>query len=128
MDTLVRGAVVGITAAILGLVLKKTSPETALMLALASCAAILIGAFEKADEVLEYVREVSAAGNIPTELTGPVLKCTGIAVVSKVSADACRDAGASSAAGAVELVGVVSGIAVSIPLIRSVLNILGGVI
>ena len=128
MDTLVRGAVIGITAAILGLVLKKTSPEIALMLALAACAAILIGAFEKAGEVLEYVRAISAAGSIPLELTGPVLKCTGIAVVSKISADACRDAGASSAAGAVELVGVISGLAVSIPLIKTVLNILGGVV
>ncbi len=128
MDTLVRGAVIGIAAAVLGLVLKKTSPEAALMLAVAACAAILIGAYEKADEVMSFAGEVAYAGDLTPELTAPVLKCTGIAVVSKISADACRDAGASSAAGAVELVGAVSGIAVSIPLIRSVFNILAGVI
>lgn len=128
MDALVKGAAIGITAAVLGLMLKKSSPELALLLAAAACAAILSGAFSAASSVIAFADGLADESGLSGELFEPVLKCTGIAVVSKLSSDVCRDAGASSAAGAVELLGAAAGIAVSIPLLRAVLNIIRGVV
>ena len=128
MDTLVKGAAIGITAAVLGLVLKKSIPELALLLAAAACAAILSGAYSSASDIIAFADGLAAESGLSGELVSPVLKCTGIAVVSKLSSDICKDAGSASAAGAVELIGAAAGIAVSIPLLRAVLNIVRGVI
>ncbi len=128
MDTLIKGAAMGITAAVLGLMLKKTGPELALLLAAAACAAILSGAFAMASDIVAFADDLALESGLSGELMAPVLKCTGIAIVSKLSSDVCKDAGAASAAGAVELLGAASGIAVSIPLLRAVLNIIRGVI
>ena len=128
MDAIVKGAAVGITAAVVGLVLKKTNPEQALLLAVAACAAVLAGAFVSASEIISFADDVAGESGLSGELVAPVLKCTGIAIVSKLSSDICRDAGASSAAGAIELAGSAAGIAVSIPILRAVLNAVRDVI
>ena len=128
MDAIIKGAAIGITAAVLGLLLKKSCPELALLLAAAACAAILAGIFETASGIVGFAENLAAESGLSGELVSPVLKCTGIAIVSKLSSDVCKDAGAGSAAGAIELAGAAAGIAVSIPLLRAVLNIIRGFI
>ena len=128
MDALVKGAAVGVTAAVVGLALKKTSPESALLLWTAAGVVILIGVFGTVSELTSFARELAGTSGLSGELVTPVLKCTGIAIVSKMSSDVCRDAGASSAAGAVELAGAAAGIAVSIPLLKAVLDMIRSVV
>ena len=128
MDALVKGAAVGVTAAVVGLALKKTSPESALLLWTAAGVVILIGVFGTVSELTSFARELAGTSGLSGELVTPVLKCTGIAIVSKMSSDVCRDAGASSAAGAVELAGAAAGIAVSIPLLKVVLDMIRSVV
>ena len=128
MDALFKGAATGITAAVLGLVIRKSNPELALMLAAAACAAVLSGAFSVLSEIIAFADDLAGESGITGELAAPVIKCTGIAIVSKLSSDICRDAGAASAAGAIELAGAAAGIAVSIPLLRAVMSIVRSVI
>ena len=128
MDALIKGAAVGMTAAVIGLALKKTSPELALLLWSAAGIAILIGAFDAVSEITRFTRELASFSVLSGELVTPVFKCTGIAIVSKISSDVCRDAGASSAAGAVELAGAAAGIAVGMPLLEYVLDMIRSVL
>jgi stage III sporulation protein AD len=128
MDALVKGAAVGVTAAVVGLALKKTSPEAALLLWTAAGVVILIGVFGTVAELTSFAQDIANTSGLSGELVTPVLKCTGIAIVSKMSSDVCRDAGASSAAGAVELAGAAAGIAVSIPLLKAVLDMIRSVV
>ena len=58
----------------------------------------------------------------------PVLKCVGIAVVSRVAAELCRDASHGAAAAAVEWTGSACAIGVALPLILGMLKTVGGLL
>ena len=61
-------------------------------------------------------------------LLAPVLKCVAAAVVTQIAADLCRDASQSALASAVELCGALFALGISMPLIVSMLKMLGGLL
>lgn len=123
MTLLVKAAVTGIAGAIIALLLKKTSPELGLALSVAVSLMGALLAMELAaglGDILEMVKE--DIGLSPA-VVAPVIKCVGIGIVTRLSADICKDAGQSAAASAVELCGAACALATSMPLIRSLLAV-----
>ena len=113
-----------VVGALLALVLKKVSPELALLLALAAVAAVLLFLAEALGELLDFLREVGAASGLSEDLFIPLYKTAGIALVVKAGGSLCRDAGESALASAVETAGTVCALLVSLPLLRAVLALL----
>ncbi|MCI9511161.1 SpoIIIAC/SpoIIIAD family protein [Oscillibacter sp. 1-3] len=113
-----------VVGALLALVLKKGSPELALLLALAAVAAVLLFLAEALGELLDFLREVGAASGLSEDLFIPLYKTAGIALVVKAGGSLCRDAGESALASAVETAGTVCALLVSLPLLRAVLALL----
>lgn len=113
-----------VVGALLALVLKKGSPELALLLALAAVAAVLLFLAEALGELLDFLREVGAASGLSEDLFIPLYKTAGIALVVKAGGSLCRDAGESALASAVETAGAVCALLVSLPLLRAVLALL----
>ena len=113
-----------VVGALLALVLKKGSPELALLLALAAVAAVLLFLAEALGELLDFLREVGAASGLSEDLFIPLYKTAGIAWVVKAGGSLCRDAGESALASAVETAGTVCALLVSLPLLRAVLALL----
>lgn len=113
-----------LVGALLALVLKKGSPELALLLALAAVAAVLLSLMGALGELLDFLREVGAASGLSEDLFIPLYKTVGIALVVKAGGSLCRDAGESALASAVETAGTVCALLVSLPLLRAVLALL----
>ena len=113
-----------VVGALLALVLKKGSPELALLLALAAVAAVLLFLAEALGELLDFLREVGAASGLSEDLFIPLYKTAGIALVVKAGGSLCRDAGESALASAVETAGTVCALLVSLPLLRAGLALL----
>ena len=113
-----------VVAALLALVLKKGSPELALLLALAAVAAVLLFLMGALGELMEFLREIGAASGLSEDLFIPLYKTVGIALVVKAGGSLCRDAGESALASAVETAGTVCALLVSLPLLRAVLALL----
>ena len=113
-----------VVGALLALVLKKGSPELALLLALAAVAAVLLSLMGALGELLDFLREVGAASGLSEDLFIPLYKTVGIALVVKVGGSLCHDAGESALASAVETAGTVCALLVSLPLLRAVLALL----
>ena len=113
-----------VVGALLALVLKKGSPELALLLALAAVAAVLLFLAEALGELLDFLREVGAASGLSEDLFIPLYKTAGIALVVKTGGSLFRDAGESALASAVETAGTVCALLVSLPLLRAVLALL----
>lgn len=125
MTALVQAAALGLVGAVLALLLKKSAPELALALSLAICvvaAGLAVELFTDLREVIDLAREQTG---LSPAIVSPVIKCVGIGVVTRLAADLCKDAGQGAIASAVELCGAGCAIVTALPLLRSLLQMIG---
>lgn len=120
MEWMLKASALAVTAAVLGLLLKKRDGEQALLLGAAAAAAVLAASLSAAGELLSFFRELSDQAGISTALTVPLLKCVGIAITGRLASDICRDAGQAAGASALELACAVAAGCAALPLLRSV--------
>lgn len=124
MESLIKAAAVGIVASVIGLVVKKNSPEMALLLSV-SAGVIIIGfALGIISGLRSFIEDIAETAGISQALILPVIKTIGIAVSGRIASDICRDAGHSSSASAIELIAAISAIYVSLPLMKTVIQMI----
>lgn len=124
MEQIFRVTGLCMVGALLALVLKKSSPELALLLALAAVTAVLLSLADALRELASFLREAGAVSGLSSDLLVPLYKTVGISLVVRVGGNLCRDAGESALAAAVEAAGTVCALLTSLPLLRAVLNLL----
>ena len=115
METVVQIAAVCLAAAILGAVLRQHSPETAAVLGLAVCAVVGVLLLRGLAEVLDM---------LPEGLFTPLVKTLGIALVSRLGGEICRDAGQGAMAAVLDTAGAFGAVLVSLPLVRAAWELL----
>lgn len=120
METMVRIATVGLTAAVLGTVLKKSAPELALLLVVAAGVWILTLTLDGLGAVAALMEELAGVSGLSEELLEPVAKTVALSILTKLTAEICRSAGESGLASFVELGGTVAALVVALPLMRAV--------
>lgn len=120
METMVRIAAVGLTAAVLGAVLKKSAPELALLLVVAAGVWILTLTLDGLGAVAALMEELAGVSGLSEELLEPVAKTVALSILTKLTAEICRSAGESGLASFVELAGTVAALVVALPLMRAV--------
>ena len=128
MDTAAKVAAVCLMGTLLAALLKKTSPDTALLLALAVCVAVLAALARGLEQVTDFLRELLDWGGLSAELFTPLLKTVAIALVSRTGGALCRDAGEGAMAGLVEIAGAFAALLVSLPLFRAAWQMLEGLL
>ena len=124
MESALKLIALGLTAALLALVVKKQSPELALTLTLCACAlgaALLLKGIEP---VLELARLLAKRAELDGNLTAPLWKCLGLGLLTEIAASVCADAGQSALAKLIELGGGLLCVVVSLPLIQAVLALI----
>ena len=120
MSDIVRIAAAAVAAALCCAVLRKQTPELALALALTGGAVVLWMAADALKYAAGFLSELA--------VLGPVLKVTGISIVTHTAVELCRDAKESGVASFLELAGTVTALAVTVPLIQAVLATVSGLI
>lgn len=113
-----------VVGALLALVVKRGSPETALLLTLGAAVVVLLFLAGTFEELLAFLEELGDRSGVPAELFVPLYKTVGIALVVKVGGSLCRDAGESALGSVVETAGAVCALLVALPLLRAVLELL----
>lgn len=121
---IVRIAVVGVTAAVLGTVLRKNTPELALLLSLAAGVWIMAAAAEGLGAALALMKELAALAGLSEVLLEPVVKVLALSVVTRLTVEICRSVGESGVAAFVETAGTVLALAAALPLIRAVVSLM----
>lgn len=122
---MVKIAAVAIIAALCAVVVKKQVPELGLVLGLLAGALILSFSMTALKSVKELMEALSdTAGLSPMVLT-PVIKTVGIAIVTKLTAEVCRDAKEGGIAAFVETAGAAGALFVCLPLMEAVLSMIG---
>ena len=128
MEILAKCAAVGVFSTLVSLLIKRNSPELSLAVSTAAISVILIACLsllQLFDGFVEECRRILSS--TAPELT-PVMKCVGIAAVSRFAASLCKDASNSALAGAVETAGSLCAAAVALPSILTILKMIGGLI
>lgn len=121
MLQLIGLAVVG---ALLAATVREVSPEQGFLLSAAVVCALLFIALASMRPVIEYASGLAAAAGLDGALFTPLLKALGVAILTRVTAELCRDAKESGVAAGVEIGGAALILFVSLPLLRSVLKLM----
>lgn len=125
MDVVIKAVVIGITGTILGLILKRSNPEISTGLAVCVCSVIAVLAIRLFSQVKEVAELADFGKSFSSAYIAPVFKCVGIGICARLGADICKDAGQSSVASSVELCGAICALYVSLPLIKTLLRMIG---
>ncbi len=125
MEIIIKAVVIGVVGVVLMLLIKKTNPEIATVLALAVCTLVVGLGMKVFTSVYEVIELVEIGTGISSAYTAPVLKCVGIGITAKLGSDICKDSGQAAVASSVELCGVGCALYVSLPLIKTLLRMIG---
>lgn len=125
MDTMARLAAGAVTAALLAAVLRKNTPELALLLILAAGVWLLAAVVGGLGAVVALIRELAGMAGVSEALLEPVVKTVALSILTKLTAEVCRSAGESALASFVETAGAVLALVVAIPLVRAVAVLMG---
>lgn len=113
-----------VVAAILTLVVKKGTPEIAMVMSLAAAAVGLLALSDSVQELGSFFRRLREESSLSESWFGPLYKTVAIAVVVRLGGDLCRDAGERALAGVVETAGAVCALLVAAPLMQGVLSLI----
>lgn len=125
---MIKCAALALCACAVCLLIKRSNPELSLALSAATALMIALAAFRLGECVNELAATVKTIIGTANTTVAPVLKCVAIAAVTKISGELCRDAAQSAMAATVELAGTMCAIAVAMPMVISMLKLIGGMI
>src|SRR5690554_3850781 len=95
---LIRIGVLGITAAILILIIKSHRPEIGFMISLAFGAIVMVFLAGRIKGVLDLIQIYLDRANISGIYITALLKIIGMAYIAEFAAESCRDAGQAAIA------------------------------
>ena len=125
MEVVGKMAALAVAAALCALVVRQSAREVGLVLSLAAGAIILTQALGAVEAIRSLMEELGDRAGLSPAVLDPVLKTVGIAVLTRVAAEVCRDAKESGIAAFVETAGAVMALYVALPLMRAVLDTVG---
>lgn len=121
-------AVLGIAASVFAVLLKKKNGEYSLILVLSASAVMFLMLASDIYSALSDIKDFWSGLGISDSYFKVILKSLGICLVAEFAADTCNDFGNKSLAGAILLVGKISILVISLPLMRAILEIVSGLI
>jgi len=128
MESIIKVAVLAAVGASVGLAIKKSNADLAILLTIALACVILGFAMEALSEIADFMRETAEAAGVSSSVLTIVLKVTGIAITTNLASDVFRDAQQTSAASAAQLCGTCAALCTAIPLMRAVFEMINGLI
>ena len=123
-----KAAALALTAALIGIVLRRTNPEMTLLLSICTVVLIMGAALGFAKSFTELAQTVQRIFGVSETMIKPVIKCVAVAIITKMTSDLCKDSSQAAAASAVELAGTVCALCIIMPLLMSMLTAIGGMI
>ncbi len=122
---MIKIAAVGVAAVLMAMQFKEIKPQFSVYMVFGAGILIFFYAFGKLSEIISAVDALSEHAVIEEKYFEILLKMLGISYVSEFAASLCRDGGYGSVAGQIELFGRLSILLVSMPVILSLLELMG---
>ncbi len=106
--------------------LRKQTPEQALLLTIAILAVSAARCVSLALPLMEELRALFDRAGIEPLYLSILLRTLAAALVTRLCADLCKDGGSQALASAVETAGAVAALAIAMPLLKAVIELLLG--
>ena len=116
-------AAMAFLAAVLSLSLKKEQPAYAFLISLCGAAGLLLIFAQQVTPVLTWLRTLENL--LPGQGSGCLLRVLGLALVSQLAADLCKESGMAAGATAAELCGRILALLQAMPLVQELLGYFG---
>lgn len=115
---------VGLIALVIIVLLKQYKPEFVVYVSLIAGALIIFLVIDKLTGIVELLSNLSSKAGINNQFLGILLKITGIAFLTEFAVSICNDSGESAIANKIDLGGKIIIIAISIPIISALLELI----
>jgi stage III sporulation protein AD len=124
MDILIKAAAIAVAGAILGLAVRKNTPEIAIMMTLAVLCVLIYLSADVFRQLVDFIEELGRFAGVHAASVGIVLKTVGISILTKIASVVCQEAGHQAAASGIELVGCLTALYVAIPLFETAMDMI----
>ena len=113
---------------ILSMVLGRQSRDMSLLLTLAVCVLVCLGALEFLEPVTELLRELRRLGGLDSEAVSILMKASLIGLLSELMGLICADVGEGALGKALQILSNAAVLWLSIPLLRQLITMVGEVL
>ena len=113
---------VGLIALIIIIIVKQYRPEFTMYVSVAAGIIILLLVMDKLSSIIELLTNLANKTSINNEFIFLLIKITGIAILTEFASSVCKDSGETAIASKVDMGGKIIIIAMSIPIIASLLE------
>ena len=110
------------------LVLNKQYKDFSMLLSIAVCSLVLVVGVTYIKPILDFFSKLESFGGLDSEITGILLRCVGVGIISEITAMICNDAGNSSLAKTVMLSASVMILYMCLPMFEGLLDLISGVL
>ena len=124
MEVIGKIAAAAVTAALFGTVVRRGSPELALLLTVTAGVWILTAVLDGLGAAAAMAERLAQLAQMDAAVAGPVLKTVVVALVTRITAEICRGAGEGGLAAFVETAGTILALTAALPLMAAVLTML----
>ena len=124
MDEILKIIGIGLVALVIAIILMQYRPEFAIYVSMIAGVLILVLIMNKFTGIINLLKSISDKTYINQQFLGILLKITGIAIITEFAVSICSDAGEKAIASKIEIGSKVIIIAMSIPIISSLLELI----
>jgi stage III sporulation protein AD len=119
---MIKIAAAGIIAILLAIMFKKGKEEYSLYISIAACFLILIWGIGKLQVILDAIERLQSYIQLNKAYVGILIKIIGITYITEISASLCKDSGYQAVGEQIEIVGKLTILAISMPIMLSILD------
>ena len=113
---------IALTALVIIIMLKQYRPEFTMYVSVAAGIIILLLVMDKLSAIINLLTNLANRTSINNEFIFLLIKITGIAILTEFASSVCKDSGETAIASKVDMGGKIIIIAMSIPIIASLLE------
>jgi len=126
--TIVKIVVIALATVFASLIVKQTKPEISILINIAGGILLVIMVVDLVGQVFSNIFDVFKSSGINSNMLLPIFKIVGVGYLCEFGANICQDAGSSSIADKVLFCGKIVILLIALPIIRSVIDVVMGLI
>ena len=113
---------IGITAAVLAIVIKQYKPEIAMLVSVMAGIVILTAAISVLAPVFRSISDLTGMAGLDSSYANALLKALAIVYITQLASDSCKDVGETAIASKLELAGKIAIILIAMPMFEAIIG------